>query len=97
MQRKSLLSYIGVIDPSDSSLITFDLDNHVRRLPHQIAFPIKFLSKERKSIGQLLMKVPLPASFLFLVGNPLALLLLTSIRTPWKPLMAEDHILMVFS
>jgi hypothetical protein len=44
-QRKSLLSAIGAIDPSDSSLITFDLENHVPRLPHQIAFLIQVIIK----------------------------------------------------
>jgi len=42
-QRKSLLSAIGGIDPADSELITFDLENHVPRLPHQIAFLIQVI------------------------------------------------------
>lgn len=45
MQWKSLLHVIGVIDPSDSSLITFDLENHVPRLPHQITFLLQVLVK----------------------------------------------------
>ncbi|MCY6488145.1 hypothetical protein, partial [Actinobacillus pleuropneumoniae] len=45
MQQKSVLSAIGAIDPSDSSLITFVLENHVPRLPHQIDFLIQVLIK----------------------------------------------------
>jgi len=33
-QWKSLLSAIGGIDPVDSNIICFDLENHVLRLPH---------------------------------------------------------------
>lgn len=39
------MSTIGSIDPVDSSLITFDLENHVPRLPHQIAFVIQVIIK----------------------------------------------------
>lgn len=42
-QRKSLLSAIGGIDLDDSYLITFDLENHVSRLPYQIAFLIQVI------------------------------------------------------
>lgn len=38
MHQKTLLFAIEAIDPADSSLITFDLENHVPRLPHQIYF-----------------------------------------------------------
>jgi len=34
MQRMSLFSVIGVIDPSDLILITFDVENHVPLLHH---------------------------------------------------------------
>ena len=40
-QRKALLSAIGGIDPADSNLLTFDLENFVPRLPHQIALVIQ--------------------------------------------------------
>jgi len=33
-QRKYLLSAIEGIDPTDSNLICFDLENHVPHLPH---------------------------------------------------------------
>ena len=33
-QWKALLSAIGGVDPADSSLITFDLENFIPRLPH---------------------------------------------------------------
>lgn len=52
MQWKSLLFAIGVIDPSDSSLITFDLETHVPHFPHQIAFLIQGLTKG-KTIHQI--------------------------------------------
>lgn len=42
-QRKSLLSAIGGIDPTDLDLITFDLYSHIPRLPHQIAFLIQVI------------------------------------------------------
>jgi len=45
MQRKALLYSIGGIDPMDSNFITFDLENHVPRLPHQLAFLIQVLIK----------------------------------------------------
>ena len=34
---------IGRVDPADTSLLSFDLDNFVPRLPHQIALIIKFV------------------------------------------------------
>ncbi|MCY6525068.1 hypothetical protein, partial [Actinobacillus pleuropneumoniae] len=40
-QRKDFLSTIGGIDPMDSNLITFDLENHVPRLPPQLYFIIQ--------------------------------------------------------
>ena len=40
-QQKALLSTIGGIDPTDSSLLTFDLENFTPRLPHQIALVIQ--------------------------------------------------------
>ena len=40
-QWKALLSAINEIDPPDSSLLTFDLENFVPRLPHQIALVIQ--------------------------------------------------------
>lgn len=44
-QRKSLLFSIGGINPADLNLITFDLENHVPRLPYQIAFLIQVVIK----------------------------------------------------
>ena len=40
-QRKALLSEISGIDPTNSSLLTFDLDNFVPQLLHQIALVIE--------------------------------------------------------
>jgi len=38
-----LLSAIKGIDPTNSNLICFDLENHVLHLPHQIAFLIQVI------------------------------------------------------
>ena len=40
-QWKALLSAIGGIDPTDSSLLSFDLDNFLPRIPHQSALVIQ--------------------------------------------------------
>jgi hypothetical protein len=39
-QRKSLLSSLGVVDPADTRLITFDLDSCEPRLPATVAIQI---------------------------------------------------------
>jgi hypothetical protein len=39
-QQKSLLSALGVVDPADTQLITFDLDSGEPRLPALVAFQI---------------------------------------------------------
>lgn len=44
-QRKALLSAIGGVDPTDSNLITFDLENHVPHLLHQLDFLIQVVIK----------------------------------------------------
>lgn len=46
-QWKALLATIGGIDPYESNLICFDLENHVLRLPHQIAFLIEVIINEK--------------------------------------------------
>ena len=43
MQRKSILTSLGVVDPSDSKLITFDLDKGEPRMPSTIAYQIQVL------------------------------------------------------
>jgi hypothetical protein len=37
-QQKTLLKAIGGIDPTDTNLIIFDLEDHIPRLPPQLAF-----------------------------------------------------------
>jgi hypothetical protein len=37
-QRKALLKDIGGIDPTDTNLIIFDLEDHIPRLPPQLVF-----------------------------------------------------------
>ena len=39
-QRKAFLCTLGVVDPSDSRLITFDLDQGEPRMPSFVAFQI---------------------------------------------------------
>jgi hypothetical protein len=39
-QRKSLLSALGAVDPADTRLITFDLDNSEPRLPAAVAIQV---------------------------------------------------------
>jgi hypothetical protein len=39
-QRKSLLSALGVVDPTDTWLITFDLDSGEPHLPALVSFQI---------------------------------------------------------
>ena len=40
MQWKSLLATLGAIDPSDSKLITFDMENGEPHMPSTISFQI---------------------------------------------------------
>jgi hypothetical protein len=40
-QRRDLLKAIGGIDPTDLNLIVFNLDDHIPRLPPQLAFQIQ--------------------------------------------------------
>ena len=46
-QRKLLLFSIGAVDIQDSNLIIFDLENSTPHLPHQMAFQIPVLVKNR--------------------------------------------------
>ena len=46
-QRKLLLLALGVVDLQDSNLMIFDLENFTPRLPHQMAFQIPVLVKNR--------------------------------------------------
>jgi hypothetical protein len=42
-QQKALLKAIGGIDPIDTNLIIFDLEDHIPRLPPQLAFQIQVI------------------------------------------------------
>ena len=42
-QRSALLTAIGVVDPKNSLMITFDMSNFKKRLPHHMDFHIKSL------------------------------------------------------
>ena len=43
-QRKELFSSIGVVDPNDIGLITFDLEQLTSRIPSHVTFQIKVIS-----------------------------------------------------
>jgi hypothetical protein len=47
-QRKALLKAIGGIDPTDTNLIMFDLEDHISRLPPQLAFQIQVIISDKK-------------------------------------------------
>jgi len=46
-QRKALLSAIGGFDPNDLNMIAFELETHIPRLPHKLAFQIQFLIRDK--------------------------------------------------
>jgi hypothetical protein len=50
-QRRAMLKAIGGIDPTDTNLIVFNLDDHIPRLPPQVAFQIQVVVSD-KSICQ---------------------------------------------
>jgi hypothetical protein len=47
IQRKALLKSIGGIDPTDRNLIIFDLEDHIPRLPPQLAFQIQVIVSDK--------------------------------------------------
>jgi hypothetical protein len=46
-QWKELLKVIGGIDPMDTNLIIFDLNDHIPRLPAQLAFQIQVVVSDK--------------------------------------------------
>jgi hypothetical protein len=46
-QRKALLNDIGGIDPTDTNLIIFYLEDHIPRLPPQLAFQIQVVVENK--------------------------------------------------
>jgi hypothetical protein len=46
-QRRALLKAIGGIDPTDTNLIVFNLDDHIPRLPPQLAFQIQVVVSDK--------------------------------------------------
>jgi hypothetical protein len=77
-QQKELLKDIGGIDPTDTNLIIFDLEDHIPRLPPQLAFHIQVVVEKKISVEPLLMKEPRLALCSLPVGKILALLPLPS-------------------
>jgi hypothetical protein len=47
IQWKALLKSIGGIDPTDTNLIIFDLEDHIPRLPPQLAFQIQVIVSKK--------------------------------------------------
>ena len=39
-QHKNLLTALGALDPNNTNLIHFNVENYKSRLPHQLAFQI---------------------------------------------------------
>jgi hypothetical protein len=48
-QRKALLKSIGGINPMDTNLIIFDLEDHTLRLPPQLAFQIQVVVENKNT------------------------------------------------
>jgi hypothetical protein len=46
-QHKALLKSISGIDPTDSKLIIFDLEDHIPRLPPQLVFQIQVIVENK--------------------------------------------------
>jgi hypothetical protein len=46
-QRKALLKSIGGIEPTDTNLIIFDLEDHIPRLPPQLTFQIQVVVSDK--------------------------------------------------
>jgi hypothetical protein len=46
-QRRALLKAIGGIDPTDTNLIVFDLEDHIPRFPPQLAFQIQVVVADK--------------------------------------------------
>jgi hypothetical protein len=46
-QRKALLKDIGGIEPTDTNLIIFDLEDHTPRLPPQLVFQIQVIVSDK--------------------------------------------------
>jgi hypothetical protein len=49
IQRKALLKSIGGINPTDTNLIIFDLEDHIPKLPPQLTFQIQFIVSNKKN------------------------------------------------
>jgi hypothetical protein len=47
IQWKALLKSIGGINPMDTNLIIFDLEDHIPRLPPQLAFQIQVIVSDK--------------------------------------------------
>jgi hypothetical protein len=52
IEWKAMLKAIGGINPTNTNLIIFDLEDHIPRLPHQLVFQIQVIV-ENKNICQI--------------------------------------------
>jgi hypothetical protein len=60
-QRRALLKAIGGIDPTDSNLIVFNLDDHIPRLQPQLAFQIQVVVTDKSICRTVVDEGPLRA------------------------------------
>jgi hypothetical protein len=79
-QWKALLKAIGGIDPTDTNLIIFDLEDHIPRLPPQLAFHIQVVS-ENKNICRTIIDE----------GASMCVMSVTCWKAIGCPLLTESH------
>jgi hypothetical protein len=95
-QRKALLKAIGGIDPTDTNLIIFDLEDHIPRLPPQLAFQIQVVVENKNICRTVIDEGASTCVMLLLVGKLLALLPLPSHTILLRPSMVQGLNLTVF-
>jgi hypothetical protein len=79
-QGKAMLKAIGGIDPTDTNLIIFDLEDHIPRLPPQLAFQIQVVV-ENKNICQTVIDE----------GDSTCVMFVTCWKVIGSPFLTESH------
>jgi hypothetical protein len=79
-QRKALLKSIGGIDPTDTNLIIFDLEDHIPRIPPQLSFQIQVFV-ENKNICRTVINE----------GASTCVMLVTCWKAIGSPSLTESH------
>jgi hypothetical protein len=79
-QHKALLKDIGGIDPTDTNLIIFDLEDHTPRLPPQLTFQIQVVV-ENKNISRTIIDE----------GTSTCIMSVTCWKTIGSPSLTESH------